>query len=424
MYRQLCITLNFVKQKQTFAMNYQPRTIQPVIEEASKFFKVIMVSGMRQVGKSTLLKKLSSDNRAVISFDDVRNLEAAKDAPLQFLQLNPPPCFFDEVQRVPEIFGALKIVVDSRSDKGLYWLSGSQKLSLMSQVSDTLPGRLINFELWPFSIYEIAGMGLDQKPYLPGFSLCSNLPILDPENTWDAVFQGFWPELKGAGKTERDRFYKSLVDLYIYRDVRSLSGIEKFDGFERFLITAARRVGQELRLQELAREVGVAQPTIKRWLSIAEASGIIHFLRPYSHNIGKQLVKSPKLYFTDTGLVCLLLNLQNGKELSSSYLAESIFENFVINEIKKSWAHNGKEANFCFYRDNTGMEIDLLIHAQGKYSCVEITSKTTPDTRDTKWLNKAQKLLPDLAETASVICMTEKAYPISPSIVAHSIWQI
>lgn len=405
-------------------MNYLPRTIQPVIEEASKFFKIVMVSGMRQVGKSTLLKQLSSDTRTIISFDDISNLEAAKSAPLQFLQLNPPPCFFDEVQRVPEIFRALKIIVDSKSDKGLYWLSGSQKLSLMSQVSDALPGRLMNFELWPFSIYEIAGKGLEQKPYLPSFSLSSSLPILAPEDTWSAVFQGFWPELKEATETERSWFFRSLVDLYLSRDVRSLSGIEKFDEFEKFLITIARRVGQELRLQEIAKEVGVSQPTIKRWLSIAEASGIIHFLRPYAHNIGKQLVKSPKLYFTDTGLVCHLLNLQNGKELSDSYLAGNIFENFVVNEIKKSWAHSGKEANFFFYRDNTGMEIDLIIHAQGKYSCVEIKSKTSPDAHDGKWLKKAEDLLPDLAKNASVVCMTEKAYPISPTIVAHSIWQI
>ena len=405
-------------------MNYLPRTIQPVIEEASKFFKIVMVSGMRQVGKSTLLKQLSSDTRTIISFDDISNLEAAKSAPLQFLQLNPPPCFFDEIQRVPEIFRALKITVDSRSDKGLYWLSGSQKLSLMSQVSDALPGRLMNFELWPFSIYEIAGKGLEQKPYLPSFSLSSSLPILAPEDTWNAVFQGFWPELKEATETERSWFFRSLVDLYLSRDVRSLSGIEKFDEFEKFLITIARRVGQELRLQEIAKEVGVSQPTIKRWLSIAEASGIIHFLRPYAHNIGKQLVKSPKLYFTDTGLVCHLLNLQNGKELSNSYLAGYIFENFVVNEIKKSWAHNGKEANFFFFRDNTGMEIDLIIHAQGKYSCVEIKSKTSPGAHDAKWLKKAEDLLPDLAKNASVVCMTEKAYPLSPSIVAHSIWQI
>ena len=200
-----------------------------------------MVSGMRQVGKSTLLKQLSSDKRTIISFDDINNLESAKNAPLQFLQLNPPPCFFNQVQRVPEIFKALKISVDSRSEKGLYWLSGSQKLSLMSQVSDALPGRLMNFELWPFSIYEIAGKGLEQKPYLPSFSLSSNLPIL---------------------------------------------------------------------------------------------------------------------------------------------------------------------------------------HAHGKYSCVEIKSKTSPDTHDAKWLNKAEDLLPDLAENASIVCMTEKAFPISPSIVAHSIWQI
>lgn len=405
-------------------MNYLPRTIQPVIEEASKFFKIVMVSGMRQVGKSTLLKQLSSDKRTIISFDDINNLESAKNAPLQFLQLNPPPCFFNQVQRVPEIFKALKISVDSRSEKGLYWLSGSQKLSLMSQVSDALPGRLMNFELWPFSIYEIAGKGLEQKPYLPSFSLSSNLPILDPADTWNAVFQGFWPELKKATETERSWFFRSLVDLYLSRDVRSLSGIEKFDEFEKFLITIARRVGQELRLQEIAKEVGVSQPTVKRWLSIAEASGIIHLLRPYAHDVGKQLVKSPKLYFTDTGLVCHLLNLQNGKELSNSYLAGNIFENFVVNEIKKSWAHNGKEANFYFYRDNTGMEIDLIIHAHGKYSCVEIKSKTSPDTHDAKWLNKAEDLLPDLAENASIVCMTEKAFPISPSIVAHSIWQI
>ena len=356
-------------------MTYLHRTLEPVIEKASKHFKVVMLSGLRQVGKSTLLKEVAGEDRHYITLDNTAQRLMANEDPSSFFEHNPTPAIVDEIQLAPSLFRPLKEKVDARDTKGQYWLSGSQRLHLMSQVSEALPGRLIAFDLWPLSLYERLGLGLEQKPFIPGN--IGTLPKLNPTKTWELMFQGAWPEVLKLDQIERQWFYDSLIDLYLSRDIAALTGVEKTLEFRKFLKALAARTGQELRIQVLSQMCDVGMPTIKRWLSIAEASGLIYLLPAFSGNINKQIVKSPKVYLADTGLAAALLGISSAQEMQNHAYNGALFETFVITEIVKSHCHNGNKPDFYFYRDSTGMEIDLLIHSGGLYYPVEIKYKVT-----------------------------------------------
>lgn len=401
---------------------YSPRTIEPIIKKASTAFKVVMVSGMRQVGKSTLLSHLASRQRQYVTLDNSRQLLSALESPETFFQLNPAPRTIDEIQLAPGLFRSLKEVVDQSDTTGQYWISGSQRLTLMANVTEALPGRLVSFDLYPFSIYEREGKGLLQRSYLPG-NLESNLPTRSVSDCWKIIFQGAWPGVIDKDVEVRDWFFESLVSLYLSKDVATLAQVDKTIQFRKFLKALAIRTGQELRLQPLAEAAGVQTATIKRWLSIAEASGLIILLPPFYSNIDKQLVKSPKVYMTDTGLVAHLLGIQTPEEMQTHVNQGNFFETFVVMEIIKSWAHNGKKPDFYFYRDNRGMEIDLLIHSDGKYYPVEIKSKVLADTHDAKWLT-AFNSLPVATGRGIIICQTDTPYFVSKDVLVHNIWAI
>ena len=402
-------------------MAYLHRTLEPIIEKASKRFKVVMLSGLRQVGKSTLLQQLSGDERRYITLDNTAQRLMAHEDPTSFFEHNPAPAVVDEIQLAPSLFRPLKEKVDAHEEKGQYWLSGSQRLHLMSNVADALPGRLISFDLWPLSLYERLGLGLEQKPFIPGQK--GKLPKFDVSKTWEMIYQGAWPEVLYLDKLERQWFYDSLVDLYLSRDVAALTGVEKTLEFRKFLKALAARTGQELRIQVLSQMCDVGMPTVKRWLSIAEASGLIYLLPAFSGNINKQIVKSPKVYMADTGLAAALLGISSADEMQNHPYNGAFFETFVIDEILKSYCHNGIKPDFYFYRDSTGMEIDLLIHADGVYFPVEVKMKKTPDTHDAKWLRALEKFNIALGP-ATIIAMPEVSYNIAPDVTVQSIWDI
>ena len=402
-------------------MPYLHRTIEPVIKKASDRFKVVMLSGLRQVGKSTVLKQIADSSRQYLTLDNTAQRLMAKEDPASFFKRTPTPAIIDEIQLASELFYPLKEAVDLNENKGQYWLSGSQRLHLMSQVSEALPGRLVNFDLWPLSVYERMGLGLEQKPFLPANT--GTLPHLSEKETWEIIFQGAWPEVLHNDSDERQWFFDSLIDLYLSKDVVALTGVEKTLEFRKFLRALAARTGQELRIQVLAQMCDVGMPTIKRWLSIAEASGLIYLLPPYSGNINKQIVKSPKVYLADTGLAAALLGISSAQEMQQHNFNGQFFETFVITEILKSYCHNGKKPDFFFYRDSTGMEIDLLIHSNGCYYPVEIKAKSTPDIHDCKWIRALQKTsIP--TGTASVIAMPQSVYNLAPDIAVQSVWDI
>ncbi len=404
---------------------YLPRTLEKVFSEANGLFKVLMVSGMRQVGKSTLLSHISTKGREVVSLDDMQERDDAKNSPAVFFKNHKLPLYIDEIQRVPELFLQLKAVVDAQPDTGIAWLTGSQRFALMKGVGDSLAGRIIDFELMPFSIYEREGKGLLQEPYIPSDALKTNLPIRNRNETLRILWQGAWPQ---ATRSESPKawalFYRALVQNYLERDIRTDLNIDKIAAFHRFIAALALRTGQELRIGRLAQTAGVNAATIKRWLSIAEASGIIYLLPPFFTNANRQLVKSPKVYFTDTGLACWLCNLHHPENVLSYKDAGALFETFVITELLKSWRHNGLQAQFYFYRDSKSQaEIDLLIQHQGVYHPVEIKLTDAPEKNMVRNF-EVLDTLPIETGTGSLICCNDKNRWLTEKVITHSLWQI
>lgn len=405
---------------------YLTRTIEPVIKEVSEIFKVVLLTGIRQCGKSTCLQHLANaeGKRQSLTMDDAMLRSDAELAPGFFFKLHPTPLLIDEIQRTPKLFLQMKAEVDAKSEFGQIWATGSQKFSLMKGVSESLAGRLIPLELMPLSIYERQGLGLEQKPYVPSINPTNILPSVDKDHIWQTIWQGAWPGVINASPRQRRFFYDALISTYLERDIQLTSGVSKINEFRIFLQMLASLTGQELRIGALANAVGVSEPTIKAWLSTAQASGIIYYLRPYFSNINKQLVKSPKVYFTDTGLAAYLCGLSSPDALCAYKDAGAFFETFVITEILKSWVHNGEHADFFFYRDSrTREEIDLLIRHNGTLYPVEIKMGSHPGADAIKHF-KVLNNLPEPIGHGAVICTTESNYGLSNRCTAHSVWRL
>ncbi len=406
--------------------DYLHRTIEPVIKEASEIFKVVLLTGIRQCGKSTCFEYLAKQegNRPSLTMDDALVRTDAELSPSFFFQLHPTPLLLDEVQRTPSLFLQMKAEVDKNAQFGQIWATGSQKFSLMKGVSESLAGRLIPLELMPLSIYERHGLGLAQKPYIPSMNPVGALSEVNADTIWETIWQGAWPGVIKANPRQRRFFYDALISTYLERDIQLTSGVSKIYEFRVFLQMLASLTGQELRIGVLANAVGVSEPTIRAWLSTALASGIIYYLRPYHSNINKQLVKSPKVYFTDTGLAAHLCGLSTPDALRAYKDAGAFFETFVITEILKSWVHNGEKADFYFYRDSrTREEIDLLIRHNGMIYPVEIKMGSRPGADAIKHFKVLQHL-PEPIGHGAVICTTDHNYGLSNTCTAHSIWRI
>lgn len=403
---------------------YYPRTIEKVIAEASEMFKVVLLTGMRQTGKSTTLKRLCRAGRAFVSLDNARTRSEAENAPESFFIQHPVPLLLDEIQRTPSLFLQIKAEVDSRPDCGQIWATGSQKFALMKGVSESLAGRLLPLELMGLSIYEHDMKGATQVPYLPRVKPAPKLKLRSPEKTWACIWQGSWPKVIDETPRRRQFFYRALVETYLERDIHLGANVESLQSFRAFMTALAARTGQELRIGALAQAAGVAEPTVRRWLSIAEASGIIYLLRPYYANVAKQLVKSPKIYFTDTGLACYLCGISSPDALMAHPNNGAFFETFAVMEILKSWVHNGEAAAFFFYRDSkTQQEIDLLIRADGKLHPVEIKSSVQPGLAAIKNF-KALEGLPEAVGHGAVVCLAPDVYSLTDRCTVHSIWAI
>ncbi len=404
-------------------MSYQRRTLEKVLEKASLRFKVLLLTGMRQVGKSTLLQQLAG-TRTVVTLDDFRPLETARSMREVFFKQYQPPLLIDEIQRAPDLCLEIKALVDREQSPGLVWLTGSQRFSLMKNVSESLAGRMADFELLPFSLYERQGKAFDQKPYLPSDTLDRGaLEPLSADETWKIIWQGSWPELISMDADERNWFFNGLMHSYLERDVHQTAGVAKLDEFRKFLGILATRIGQEFQIGKVASEAGIAVQTARDWLSTAEASGIIYLLPPFFENIGKVLIKKPKLYFADTGLAAWLADMTTPEALRTSYLNGSFFENFVLMELRKSWLHNGKRASFFFYRDSNFNEVDLLIKEGTTYHPVEIKMSEHPDAS----MVKAFDCIKGGSFTrgpGAVICLTQERRYLKPDVIAHSIWDI
>ncbi len=372
-------------------MEYLKRSIEDITVEAAKSFKAILVTGARQTGKSTMLSQLFSE-LPYVTFDDPFLEEQAKENPNMFLALHEPPVILDEIQRVPELFRYLKIECDRREKRGLYYLSGSQPFHLMEHISESLSGRVCIIELAALSLREIQGDSFN-KPFLPTteYILERKKTVRKPENIWKVIHRGSYPELWANPQLNWQQFYAGYVKTYLERDVRELSAVQDLDTFRRFMVAAAARTGQMVNYANLADEVGRDAGTIRRWLSILEASGIIYLLEPYTSAVLKRAIKTPKLYFRDTGLAAYLTRWLTPETLAFGAMAGNIFETFVVSEILKSYSNRGIDYRYCvsYYRGrdklhrkakdggmNLEAEIDLIIEENGVLYPVEIKKNT------------------------------------------------
>lgn len=333
------------------------RTIREKLLYLSTKYPFVLVTGPRQSGKSTLVRH-SFPGYAYVSLEDSDNRSYAGEDPRGFISQYPDKTIIDEVQQVPGLLSYLQTHTDLAGKNGMYILTGSQNFQLLSSVNQSLAGRVAVLTLLPFSHVEMKDGG-----------------IL-PQTTDDEIFNGSYPRLYDNGLSAND-YYPSYIDTYVARDVRSVKDIGNLSGFVRLIKLCAGRIGQLLNMSSLATECGVTIPTINSWLSVLQASYIIYLLQPDFRNFSKRLVKTPKLYFYDTGLACSLLEIKKASQVSTHYLRGGLFENMVIGEFIKRSFNAGDRPSFTFWRDSNGNEVDLLMNEGDHTEAVEIKSGQT-----------------------------------------------
>jgi predicted AAA+ superfamily ATPase len=401
---------------------YKERTLKAEIRRISGEFKTLLLTGPRQVGKTTLLKHAAEKGRKYVSLDNPADLHQAKTDPQGFLDIYAPPVIIDEIQYAPELFSYIKMLVDESDERGRIWMTGSQQYNMMEGVTESLAGRVIILDMQGFSIYERAGKGEAQKPFLPSANPLGLLPHKNTLNTFKTIWQGSFPDVINREPKSRKDFYDSYIRTYMERDIRRIVNIGNETSFFTFLKVTAARTGQELNLEDIARNVGIAPSTAKSWLSTLNASGLIYLLRPYFRNTTKRLTKRPKLYFMDTGLASYLAGWTTPESLEVGASAGCFFETFCISEIIKSWQHNDLNPDLYFFRDEKRHEIDLLIHQDGLFYPIEIKKHGTPSLQDIG----AFKIFGNLEKLGygCEICLTGKIQPLGREVQAISIWDI
>ncbi|MCL2149491.1 MAG: ATP-binding protein [Dehalococcoidia bacterium] len=344
----------------------------------------VVVTGARQVGKTTLIENLKPDIPK-ITLDDLPIRRRAIDSPSTFFNITPPPIFVDEVQYAPEIFHYIKIHLDNGRNKGEFFLTGSQSFELMKNVTESLAGRAGILELLGLSMREMVGEAWN-KPFMPTFEYLkarnADKTVLRIPEIWEKIHRGSLPELVLNRHYDWADFYADYIKSYIERDVRMLTQVADEVSFYAFMTACAAMSGQLLNLSSLASDIGISVPTAKRWLSILKTSGIIYLLKPYSNNAIKRVVKTPKLHFLDIGLASYLTRWMSAENLSIGANNGSFFESFVVSEILKSYTNAGKEVDLYFLRDGNKKEIDLLIFENNTLYPMEIKIKAEPDERD------------------------------------------
>lgn len=392
---------------------YIKRAFENQIKQGLTHYPVIMVTGPRQVGKSTMLKHITKDlDFTYVTLDYPQLRVLAKRDPELFLQQYKTPLLIDDIQYAPELLSYIKIRVDKENTNGMYILTGSQMFLAMKNISESLAGRVGIFKLFSFSQNEL--LERDSTPFLP----TNNFPIKESELTVQTVFEnilrGSMPRLRTEKELSSESFYSSYIQTYLERDIRDLINIKKEHEFNKFLSCVASRTAQELVVSEIAREVEVDSKTIESWISVLESSGIIVLLKPFYNNVLKRVVKHPKIYFMDTGLACHLSMWNNAASLSVSAMAGAMFETYVVSEIIKSYVNSGKEylGRHFYYRDTDQKEIDLLIVENNTVYPIEIKKSANPD----KSMLKNFKVLEKTSLTrgyGAVLCMTPFVLPLT-----------
>lgn len=391
---------------------YLTRTMEAKLNYLAEHFPVVIVCGARQVGKTTLLKQIQEKKGELqyVTLDYPRIRSLAKEDPELFLQQYQPPIIIDEIQYAPELLPYIKMRVDKSGLHGQYYLTGSQMFHMMKNVSESLAGRVGILSMYSLSRAEIDGRV--SMPFLP-----DKIEAVESDDTisdiFEKIYRGGMPRMVTDKELLPEDYFGAYMQTYLERDIRDLIAVKDENKFLKFLSCVAARTSQELNLADIAKDVEIDRKTADGWLSILVSSGLVYLLNPYAGNTIKRIVKRPKLYFMDTGLACYLSLWNNPKALELSAMAGAMFETYVVSEIIKSYANHGIDvrSRLCYYRDNNGGEIDLLILENGRLYPIEIKKSADPGKAALKNFGVLEHLPEEIGEGA-VLCMTPMVIPL------------
>lgn len=409
-------------------MAYINRAMEATFKRMVQEFSVVLLTGPRQVGKTTMLKRLAEAedvNREYVTLDDITEREMAKNDPKLFLQLHKPPVFIDEVQYAPELFPYIKIYVDEHQQAGDFWLTGSQIFKLMDGVQESLAGRVCLLHMSPLSQAE--AYGCTSEPFTVDFErLLMRSKAVAPasiQEVFERIWRGGMPAIVSGVKKEQAAVYSSYISTYIDRDVKEIA--DRVDSFKflNFVTVVAALTSQMMNYKTIADAVEISVPTVKNWLNILERLGIIFYLHPYSNNLLKRMVTKPKLYFYDSGLVAYLTKWTDSETLMNGAMSGAILENFVVSEIVKSYQNAGLEPFIYYYRDKDNKEIDIVLERNGTLYPLEVKKTMMPDKRWTNVFGVLDKTSLKRG-TGGILCLSDKFTAFDRDNLIIPVWEI
>lgn len=400
------------------------RALAPVVLETSRTFPVVLVTGPRQVGKTTLLESIAEKGRRYVSLDDPVVRALAKEEPLLFLQRYKPPVIIDEIQYATELLPYIKMHVDRNKKNGDFWLTGSQMFHMMKGVSESLAGRVAIIPMQGLSSAELGSVS-NEAYTTDSIRLLNRLDVarkMDLKHTYDRIFKGSMPALYAEDES-LERYYASYIETYVQRDIRDLTQVADEMQFHRFLAACAARTSQVVNYSDLAKDVGITSPTAKKWLSILVSTGLVVLVEPYFNNALKRVIKSPNMYFMDTGLCAYLTRWTSSESLEVSAMSGAFFETLVVSEIIKSYLNAGRRPPIYYYRDTERKEIDLIIEQDGKLFPIEIKKSSNPKKNAGKHFKVLESTGKELG-TGSIICMAADLMPINEDVWMVPVWLV
>lgn len=409
-------------------MAYINRAMEATFKRMAQEFSVVLLTGPRQVGKTTMLKRLAEAegvNREYVTLDDITERDMAKNDPKLFLQLHKPPVFIDEVQYAPELFPYIKIYVDEHQQAGDFWLTGSQIFKLMDSVQESLAGRVCLLHMSPLSQAEACGC--TSEPFTVDFErLLMRSKAVAPasiQKIFERIWRGGMPAIVSGVKKEQAAVYSSYISTYIDRDVKEIA--DRVDSFKflNFVTVVAALTSQMMNYKTIADAVEISVPTVKNWLNILERLGIIFYLHPYSNNLLKRMVTKPKLYFYDSGLVAYLTKWTDSETLMNGAMSGAILENFVVSEIVKSYQNAGLEPFIYYYRDKDNKEIDIVLERNGTLYPLEVKKTMMPDKRWTNVFGVLDKTSLKRG-TGGILCLSDKFTAFDRDNLIIPVWEI
>ncbi len=404
---------------------YIPRALENTVLSIQNSFPVLLITGPRQIGKTTMLKKLSTPDRQYVTLDDPLLRDLAVTDPALFLQRFQPPVIIDEIQYAPALLPHIKMLVDQNRRNGDFWLTGSQMFHLMKNASESLAGRVGIVNMLGLSMSETTAQCSSPYSTRPEFLLPKAKTVRQHSLTemFSTIFKGSMPALYVDESINTDIFFSSYVQTYLQRDVKDLTQVGDELTFFRFVVAVAARTGQMVNYAELAKDTGISAPTAKQWLSILISSGLVALIEPYFNNVLKRIIKSPKMYFLDTGLCAYLTKWTTPEALEAGAMSGAFFETWVVSEIIKSYYNAGKRPPLYYYRDKDQKEIDLIIHENNILYPIEIKKSGNPGKTALKHFEVLKHSSLEIG-TGNIICLANDLLPIDKSNWYVPAWMI